>query len=145
MNECIEPFLLCYLKETTVFLNDFSWTNTLILAGKKPLVIAEGGFSGLFPHSSSAAYSWALQTSVPDVVLSCNVELTKDGVGVCLPTLKLQNATNIAFVYPSQYRGYNVNGKPMNGWFPLDYTYTDLRSLFGKIFHFLWLLCYKHV
>ncbi|KAG5409596.1 hypothetical protein IGI04_005915 [Brassica rapa subsp. trilocularis] len=37
------------------------------LSGDAPLVIARGGFSGLFPDSSSVAYKFAKQTSVADL------------------------------------------------------------------------------
>ncbi|CAH2070823.1 unnamed protein product [Thlaspi arvense] len=46
------------------------------LSGETPLVIARGGFSGLFPDSSLDAYNFAKLTSVPGYVLWCDVQLT---------------------------------------------------------------------
>uniref|UniRef100_M4F2B0 glycerophosphodiester phosphodiesterase n=1 Tax=Brassica campestris TaxID=3711 RepID=M4F2B0_BRACM len=59
------------------------------LTGEAPLVIARGGFSGLFPDSSVTAYSFVSATSVPDAVLWCDVQLTKDGVGICFPDVTM--------------------------------------------------------
>ncbi|PKI50515.1 hypothetical protein CRG98_029120, partial [Punica granatum] len=42
-------------------------TKWLTLSGNPPLVIARGGFSGIFPDSSLFAYNLAMITSVPDV------------------------------------------------------------------------------
>ena len=48
-------------------------TNMICLVGNPPKVIANGGFSGIFPSSTSYAYNLALLVSVPDVVLWCDV------------------------------------------------------------------------
>jgi hypothetical protein len=60
------------------------------------MIIAHGGFSGLFPDSSQHAYWFALQISMPDVALWCDVQLTEDRLGICFPSLDLQDATDIS-------------------------------------------------
>ncbi|XP_061375665.1 glycerophosphodiester phosphodiesterase GDPDL3-like [Gastrolobium bilobum] len=97
--------------------------------GSPPLVIARGGFSGTFPDSSFAAYSLAVNTSVPNVILWCDVQLTKDGVGICLPDIKLDNATDISIVYPGEAKLYLVDGVLTQGWFSSDYTLRELASV----------------
>ncbi|KAK4275377.1 hypothetical protein QN277_018469 [Acacia crassicarpa] len=99
------------------------------LSGSPPLVIARGGFSGLFPDSSVDAYKFALATSIPNVVLWCDVQLTKDGAGICLPDIKLDNATNIAQVFPNKDRNYTINGVPTRGYFSVDYTLKNLSNV----------------
>lgn len=99
------------------------------LSGNPPLVIARGGFSGIFPDSSSAAYSLALMTSVQDVVLWCDVQLTKDGVGICAPDVKLDNSTNISGLFKGMDKTYSVNGVATHGWFSIDFTLNDLASV----------------
>ncbi|XP_010545263.1 PREDICTED: glycerophosphodiester phosphodiesterase GDPDL3-like [Tarenaya hassleriana] len=99
------------------------------LTGDAPLVIARGGFSGLLPDSSIDAYGLALQTSVSDVVLWCDVQLTKDGVGICFPDVNLRNASNIDVVYPKGQSSYIVNGVPTQGWFSIDFTLKDLGDV----------------
>lgn len=100
------------------------------LSGAPPLTIARGGFSGLFPDSSYAAYSLALMTSVPNVVLWCDVQLTKDSVGICFPDVKLDNSSDISDVFKNGAKQYDVNGVPTSGWFSVDYTYSELANVF---------------
>lgn len=95
-------------------------------AGSAPLVIARGGFSGLFPSSSYYAYASAMMTSVPDVVLWCDVQLTKDGVGICFPDIKLDNSSDINVVYGKRSSTYVVDGVKMKGWFSIDFTAEEL-------------------
>ncbi|WVY91783.1 hypothetical protein V8G54_037297 [Vigna mungo] len=86
-----------------------------------PLVVARGGFSGIFPDSSNFAYSLA--------VITCGPDLTKDAVGICLPDINLLNSTYIAFSYPNQTVSYLVNGVVTTGYFSLDYTMKELSSV----------------
>ncbi|XP_062160104.1 glycerophosphodiester phosphodiesterase GDPDL6 [Alnus glutinosa] len=98
----------------------------LTLNGERPLVIARGGFSGLFPESSSSANQLAVSASLPDTVLFCNLKLTKDGVGICLTDIRLDNSTNIASTFPKGKKTYDVNGNKVHGWFASDYTIDQL-------------------
>ncbi|KAF3453367.1 hypothetical protein FNV43_RR03807 [Rhamnella rubrinervis] len=100
------------------------------LSGYAPLVVAHGGFSGLFPDSSSVAYSLALLTSLPNVHLWCDVQLTKDEAGICLRDLKLDNNSDIQNVYDKGEKEYLVNGVPTKGWFSVDFTLNDLANVF---------------
>ncbi|PWA48450.1 Glycerophosphoryl diester phosphodiesterase [Artemisia annua] len=95
-----------------------------------PFVVAHGGFSGLFPSSSFNAYQLALITSVNDLILWCDVQLTKDKVGICFPDLNLQNSSTIASVFEKAEKTYDVNGVSVKGYFPSDYTLSDLDKVF---------------
>lgn len=99
------------------------------LPGDAPLVIARGGFSGLFPDSSIAAYRYGMQTSLAGAVLWCDVQLTKDGHGICFPDLKLNNASTIKEVYPNRQKSYPVNGVSTQGWFTIDFALRDLKDV----------------
>ncbi|KAH0875125.1 hypothetical protein HID58_072487 [Brassica napus] len=99
------------------------------LSGDAPLVIARGGFSGLFPDSSSIAYGFAKQTSVAGAALWCDVQLTKDGAGICFPDLKLNNASTVEDVYPNRQKTYSVNGVSTQGWFTIDFSLRDLSDV----------------
>ncbi|XP_071693098.1 glycerophosphodiester phosphodiesterase GDPDL3-like [Rutidosis leptorrhynchoides] len=101
----------------------------LTLRGDPPLVVARGGFSGLFPDSSDSAYTFALVTGLPDMILWCDVQLTSDNVGICLPSLNMDNCTTISFVFDKGNKTYPVNGVPMTGWFPLDFSLNDLQNV----------------
>ncbi|CAL9239664.1 unnamed protein product [Arabidopsis halleri] len=91
------------------------------LNGDAPRVIARGGFSGMFPDSSLDAYILANQTSGQDVVLWCDVQLTRDGLGICFPGLTMSNASTIEGVYPNRHKSYPVNGVSTSGWFTIDF------------------------
>ncbi|KMT12880.1 hypothetical protein BVRB_4g089710 [Beta vulgaris subsp. vulgaris] len=103
-----------------------SW---LTLDGFPPLVIAHNGFSGLFPPSSSYAYNLAMMTSVPDVVLWCDVQLTKDAAGICFPDIKLDNSSNVNLVYEDRVKTYDVDGASVKGYFAIDFTVEELSNI----------------
>ncbi|KAL1332800.1 hypothetical protein HN51_061574 [Arachis hypogaea] len=100
------------------------------LTGSPPVVIARGGFSGVFPDSSYAAYSLVGQTSGNNYIAWCDVQLTKDSFGICIPDIKLDNATNIAQAFQNKSQTYLVNGAPVRGYFSVDYNLKDLASVF---------------
>nr|XP_043640009.1 glycerophosphodiester phosphodiesterase GDPDL3-like [Erigeron canadensis] len=102
----------------------------LTLRGDPPLVVARGGFSGLFPDSSINAYTFALITGVSDMILWCDVQLTNDNAGICLPNLNIDNGTTIAVAFNKGNKTYSVNGVPMTGWFPVDFSLKDLDKVF---------------
>lgn len=97
-------------------------------AGNAPLVIARGGYSGIFPGSSQFAYQFALATSLKETVLLCDLQLTKDGAGICLSNLKLDNSTTISTAFPKRDSTYSVNGQSLHGWFSVDFTSDELLS-----------------
>ncbi|KAM3367999.1 hypothetical protein ACQJBY_016516 [Aegilops geniculata] len=99
------------------------------LSGNAPAIIAKGGFSGLFPDSSEFAYQFAMIASSPDTILYCDVRLTKDGLGVCLPDIKMDNCTNIPDFYPKGKKSYLVNGVSTTGWFSVDYNGAELSQV----------------
>ncbi|OEL36528.1 Glycerophosphodiester phosphodiesterase GDPDL3 [Dichanthelium oligosanthes] len=99
------------------------------LSGKAPAIIAKGGFSGLFPDSSEDAYGFVQSSSSSDTILYCDVRLTKDVFGICLPDIKMDNCTNIAEVYAQGKKSYLVNGVPTSGWFSVDYNLTELGQV----------------
>ncbi|BAF14974.1 glycerophosphodiester phosphodiesterase GDPDL3 [Oryza sativa Japonica Group] len=99
------------------------------LSGNAPAIIAKGGFSGIFPDSSEFAYQFALIASSPDTILYCDVRLTKDGLGICLPDIKMDNCTNIPDFYQQGRKSYLVNGVSTAGWFSVDYNGTELGQV----------------
>ncbi|XP_066380350.1 glycerophosphodiester phosphodiesterase GDPDL4-like [Miscanthus floridulus] len=98
------------------------------LSGAAPLVIAKGGFSGVFPDSSQDAYSFAKDASAPGTAMWCDVQLTKDGVGVCLRDINMNNCTTVGQAYPARKRTYVIDGVHKSGWFVSDFTINELRS-----------------
>ncbi|CAM0912072.1 unnamed protein product [Alopecurus aequalis] len=101
------------------------------LRGDPPLVIAKGGFSGVFPGSSQDAYAFAMLASAPGPATSmwCDVQLTKDSVGICLGDINMKNSTDINQVYHSRKNKYVVDGVPKVGWFSVDFNMSELETL----------------
>ncbi|KAL8509839.1 hypothetical protein ACS0TY_016891 [Phlomoides rotata] len=99
------------------------------LNGDEPLVIARGGFSGIFPDSSWFAYSLAVQTGLPNVHMWCDVQLTKDGAGICFPDTRLDNSSDIDIMYKNRKKTYVINGASVDGWFSVDFTLKELASV----------------
>ncbi|KAG6423851.1 hypothetical protein SASPL_114255 [Salvia splendens] len=120
---CFQFLLFCSLGSA-----DFP-TKWQTLSGKAPLVVARGGFSGIFPDSSLNAYFAAVQTGLQDLVLWCDVQLTKDGIGICFPDVRLENASDIDLVYPKRRNTYVLNGVSTPGWFSLDFNLKDLERI----------------
>ncbi|KAL3636719.1 hypothetical protein CASFOL_019018 [Castilleja foliolosa] len=99
------------------------------LRGDQPIVAARGGFSGVFPDSSSSAYSFAPQMSLPTTLLWCDVQLTRDGQGICFPDIRLENATDISNFYPRRRSTYDVNSVSTTGFFAVDFTLDELERI----------------
>ncbi|CAH8366075.1 unnamed protein product [Eruca vesicaria subsp. sativa] len=100
----------------------------LTLNGKEPAVVARGGLSGLFPESSAPANDLAVSSSSPGLTVMCNLQMTKDGAGICLSDIRLDNATTISTLFPKGQKTYKVNGQNLKGWFALDYLADTIFS-----------------
>ncbi|XP_048632497.1 glycerophosphodiester phosphodiesterase GDPDL5-like [Brassica napus] len=99
-------------------LHNVSASSWQTLSGKPPVVIARGGFSGVFPDSSSKAYEFVSVTTSLNLALWCDLQLTKDGVGICFPNQNLYNYSDVKDVYPNKKE-----------WFSVDFTWKDLSDV----------------
>lgn len=99
------------------------------------MIVAKGGLSGVFPDSSDRAYQFVAHTSSPKTSLWCNIQLTNDGIGICLPSLTMETISNIQEVYPMGNQTYNVNGEVLSGWFCISFKSTDLHKIYCKCSH----------
>ncbi|CAL0304926.1 unnamed protein product [Lupinus luteus] len=95
--------------------------NWSTLSGNEPLVIARGGFTGLFPEGSEDAIAMSKDISI----FLCNLQLTKDAGAFCVTGIKLDNATTIATFDPKE-KVYNINGQNVKGHFAVDYTSAQI-------------------
>ncbi|KAI3820481.1 hypothetical protein L1987_08029 [Smallanthus sonchifolius] len=127
---CLLSLLICSVSSAAAQGSGSKTSPWLTLRGNPPLVVARGGFSGLFPDSSISAYTFALITGSPDTILWCDVQLTSDNAGICLPYLNIENGTTISSVYDKGEKTYLVNGLSMSGWFPVDFSLKDLDNVF---------------
>lgn len=109
-------------RDLTIFICFFLINFFYLKKGGEPIPIARGGFSGVFPESSQFANKMALTIGLPTTVLLCNLQLTKDNVGICLTDITLENSTTVSNVFPKGKKTHKVNGQDKDSWFVLDYS-----------------------
>lgn len=121
-----------YFNKRTIFslfvLFFFEHSFLCCLSGQEPGVVARGGISGLFPESCALANDLAISSSSPGLTILCNLQMTSDGAGICLPDIRLDNATTISTLFPKGQKTYKVNGQDLKGWFALDYSADTIFS-----------------
>jgi glycerophosphoryl diester phosphodiesterase len=89
----------------------------------KPTLIAHRGASGDAPEHTLAAYELALKQGADFV--EPDLQMTKDGVLVCLHDMTLERTTDVAKVFPD--RAKMVNGKKT--WPVVEFTLAEILKL----------------
>ena len=92
------------------------------LAGQKQL-IAHRGASGYAPEHTLAAYQLAIEQKADYV--EQDLQVTQDGVLVCLHDETLERTTDVEEVFPQ--RGKNEQGK--RHWYVADFTLAEIKQL----------------
>ncbi|KAH9306087.1 hypothetical protein KI387_010491, partial [Taxus chinensis] len=80
----------------------------------------------------SAAYNVAINNSF-DAAMYCDLQLTKDGQGICRTDLRLDNSTDIETFYEDRKTSYLVNGNNISGCFSIDFTAEELINVSGEL------------
>jgi glycerophosphoryl diester phosphodiesterase len=95
----------------------------------KPLLVAHRGASGYAPEHTLAAYQLAMEQGADFV--EQDLQLTKDGVFVCLHDADLARTTNVAEVFPDRatMRDPDDTGKPKRGYYTIDFTLAEIKRL----------------
>ncbi|MGI8784963.1 MAG: glycerophosphodiester phosphodiesterase family protein [Acidobacteriota bacterium] len=93
---------------------------------KKKTLVAHRGASAYAPEHTLAAYRLALDQRADFV--EQDLQITRDGVLVCLHDLTLERTTNIEEIFPERYRkeGSLPNGRH---WFVSDFTVDEIKRL----------------
>lgn len=89
----------------------------------KPTLIAHRGASAYAPEHTAAAYKLALEQGADFV--EPDLQLTKDGVLVCLHATTLERTTDVRTKFPN--RGKEANGRKT--WPVADFTLEEIRTL----------------
>jgi glycerophosphoryl diester phosphodiesterase len=90
---------------------------------KSPVLIAHRGASGLAPEHTAAAYKLALEHGADFV--EPDLQMTKDGVLVCLHDATLERTTDVEDVFPD--RAAVVAGKKT--WPVAEFTLAEIQKL----------------
>lgn len=95
----------------------------------KPLLVAHRGASGYAPEHTLAGYRLAMDQGADFV--EQDLQVTKDGVLICLHDPDLARTTNVAEVFPDRttLRDPEETGKPKRGWYTVDFTLADIKRL----------------
>jgi glycerophosphoryl diester phosphodiesterase len=98
-------------------------------SAKKPLLIAHRGASGYAPEHTFAAYKLAIEQGADFV--EQDLQLTKDGVLICLHDPDLGRTTNVAQVFPGRAtdRDPEETGTSKRGWYTIDFTLAEIKRL----------------
>ncbi len=118
---------------SALFLIDCLPTETLAQYTKKTLV-AHRGASDYAPEHTLEAYRLAIEQGADYV--EQDLQITKDGVLVCLHDLTLERTTNVEELFPDRYREISHAGVSEKHWFVYDFTLEELKRLdAGSWFH----------
>ena len=115
-----------------LFMSDLSFTEMTTNAEpppKKLLLIGHRGASGYAPEHTLASYELAI-TQGADFVEQ-DLQITKDGVLVCLHDADLGRTTNAAEMFPDRAKERDpfMTGTAKQGWYTIDFTLAEIKRL----------------
>lgn len=95
----------------------------------RPYNIAHRGSNGEIPEETSAAYMKAIAEGTD--FIEGDVLSSKDGVLICFHDVTLDDTTDIAAhkEFANRKRTYEVQGENVTGFFTVDFTVKELKSL----------------
>ncbi|KAL3640501.1 Glycerophosphodiester phosphodiesterase domain-containing protein 5 [Castilleja foliolosa] len=95
----------------------------------RPYNIAHRGSNGEIPEETSAAYMRAIEEGAD--FIETDILASKDGVLICFHDETLDETTDIADhkQFSDRKRTYEVQGKNITGYFTVDFTLEELKSL----------------
>lgn len=98
-------------------------------ARRPPLLVAHRGASGYAPEHTLAAYQIAIEQGADFV--EQDLQITKDGVLICMHDPDLKRTTNVAEVFPDRatLRDPADSGTPQRGYFVVDFTLAEIKRL----------------
>jgi glycerophosphoryl diester phosphodiesterase len=123
-----------------------SWSPALAACGAKSkisissrkILIAHRGASAYAPEHTLDSYQLALKQGADFV--EQDLQITRDGVLVCLHDLTLERTTNVKDLFPTRFReevvprspseqGSGVAGSPVRRWYVSDFTLREIKRL----------------
>jgi len=90
-------------------------------------LIAHRGASAYAPEHTLAAYQMAIDQKADYV--EQDLQITKDGVLVCLHDLTLERTTNVEEVFPERFVREQSNGPEVKHWYVSDFTLSEIKRL----------------
>lgn len=97
---------------------------------KRKILVAHRGASAYAPEHTLEAYRLAIEQGADYV--EQDLQITRDGVLVCLHDATLERTTNVEEVFPDRYRrnpaGSEFDTSPRR-WYVADFTLAEIRQL----------------
>ncbi|KAK3440320.1 hypothetical protein EUGRSUZ_B00600 [Eucalyptus grandis] len=99
------------------------------LQTSRPYNIAHRGSNGELPEETAAAYMRAIKEGAD--FIETDILSSKDGVLICFHDVTLDNTTDVAQhkEFANRNRTYVVQGNNTTGFFTVDFTLKELKSL----------------
>ncbi len=96
-------------------------------ATSRKILVAHRGASAYAPEHTLESYQLALKQGADFV--EQDLQITRDGVLVCLHDLTLERTTNVKEIFPKRFREEPVNGTPARRWYVSDFTLREIKQL----------------
>jgi glycerophosphoryl diester phosphodiesterase len=93
----------------------------------KQSLIAHRGASGYAPEHTLEAYRLAIEQGAHYV--EQDLQMSKEGVLVCLHDLSLERTTNVQERFPDRYRDVQIGGVTERHWFVADFSVEEMKQL----------------
>ena len=93
----------------------------------KQTLIAHRGASGYAPEHTLEAYHLAIEQGAHYV--EQDLQMSKEGVLVCLHDLSLERTTNVQERFPDRYRDVQISGVTERHWFVADFSVEEMKQL----------------
>ncbi|HMV51090.1 MAG TPA: glycerophosphodiester phosphodiesterase family protein [Blastocatellia bacterium] len=100
--------------------------------GRKKILVAHRGASAYAPEHTVSAYRLAIEQKADFV--EQDLQITKDGVLVCLHDLTLERTTNVEELFPNRFRTDVTEDQPQTAapskhWYVSDFTLAEIKQL----------------
>ncbi len=93
----------------------------------RKMLVAHRGASAYAPEHTLEAYQLALKQGADFV--EQDLQITRDGVLVCLHDLTLERTTNVKEIFPKRFREEIIDGTPARRWYVSDFTLREIKQL----------------
>ena len=90
----------------------------------KPLIISHNGASGDYPGCTDLAYQKAVDDGAD--VIDCSVQVTKDGIPVCMGSINLMDGTTVAKSPFASQTAVMKDIESVLGVFTFNLTWDDI-------------------
>lgn len=93
----------------------------------RKILVAHRGASAYAPEHTLESYQLALKQNADFV--EQDLQITRDGVLVCLHDLTLERTTNVKEIFSTRFREEMVNGTAARRWYVSDFSLREIKQL----------------